>query len=259
MGIGASATNFLPDDRLQMRRSGNPALAASFRSPAFDLVRLQGYWSVNEWGIAEALTVTVNVEAIDLTNSKSYEFLLEVDDNAGFSSPKKVASEVIATAGASPGQFNLALTRVALAGLDSAAKYMRLGMDPAGVAETGQIAFAAVADNGDTVTISDGVNTTVFTFAASGNGATGAAVNVATGATATDSAQNLEAAILANTNLVGVSASGAAATLTITHNYTGGSITKSDADNDYTVTNFSGGQDPSIKFWAYVNSVCDAV
>lgn len=106
--------------------------------------------------------------------------------------------------------------------------------------EAGSIAFTNVADNGDTVTIYDGQNTTVFTFAATGNGATGAAVNVATGATATDSATNLRAAINANTN-INCTGSGAGTTVNIDNEVPfAGSITKSDADNDYTVTNFSG-------------------
>lgn len=107
----------------------------------------------------------------------------------------------------------------------------------AGVKETGSIAFAAVADlTGDSVTINDGVNAPVtFTF---GDG-TGGTVN--RGATATDSAQNLKTAILAAALNVDVTGAGATITI-INNNYTGGSISKVDADNDYTVTQFSGGQ-----------------
>jgi hypothetical protein len=106
--------------------------------------------------------------------------------------------------------------------------------------ESGQIVFSAVADNGDTVTIYDGQNTTVFTFAATGNGATGAAVDVATGASATDSGNNLRTAINNNTN-INVTAGGATTTVSIDNEVPfAGSITKSDADNDYAVTNFSG-------------------
>lgn len=116
--------------------------------------------------------------------------------------------------------------------------------------ETGSIVFSAVADVGDTVTIFDGRNTTVFTFAATGNGATGAAVNVATGASATDSGNNLRTAINNNTN-INVTAGGATTTVSVTNdNYIRGSITKSDADNDYTVTQFTGGSDPTIKLIA---------
>jgi hypothetical protein len=112
------------------------------------------------------------------------------------------------------------------------------------VREQGQIAFSSVAENGDTVTVDDGTGTAVFTFAAAGNGLVGAAVNVATGATATDSAQNLRAAMNANTT-INVSVTGGAGTITIVNeaNYFGGAITKSDADNDYTVTDFTGGDD----------------
>lgn len=110
-----------------------------------------------------------------------------------------------------------------------------------GTKEAGSVVFASVANAGDTVTISDGTNTTVFTFQAAGNGATGAAVDVAVGASATDSATNLRAAIAANLN-VNVTAGGATTTVSVTNdNYTGGSITKSDADNDYAVTQFAGG------------------
>lgn len=107
----------------------------------------------------------------------------------------------------------------------------------AGVKETGQIAFAAVADlTGDTVTVNDGVAApVVFTF---GDG-TGGTVN--RGATATDSAQNLKTAILAAALNVDVTGAGATITI-INNNYTGGSISKVDADNDYTITDFSGGQ-----------------
>lgn len=119
--------------------------------------------------------------------------------------------------------------------------YGSLGVSPTSLTlETGQIVFSAVADAGDTVTIYDGQNTTVFTFAATGNGATGAAVDVAHGASATDSGNNLRTAINNNTN-IDVTAAGATTTVSLTNNVPfAGSITKSDADNDYAVTNFSG-------------------
>lgn len=106
--------------------------------------------------------------------------------------------------------------------------------------ETGQIVFSAVADIGDTVTIYDGQKTTVFTFATSGDSGTGAAVQVARGASATDSGNNLRTAINANTN-INVTAGGATTTVSLTNKVPfAGSITKSDADNDYAVTDFSG-------------------
>lgn len=110
-----------------------------------------------------------------------------------------------------------------------------------GIKEAGSIVFAAVADEDDTVTVSDGVNSTVFTFKAAGDSATGAAVEVAVGANATASATNLRAAIAANLN-INVTAGGTGTTVAVTNdNYTGGSITKDDADDDYAVTDFSGG------------------
>lgn len=116
--------------------------------------------------------------------------------------------------------------------------------------ETGSIVFSAVADIGDTVTIFDGRNTTVFTFAATGNGLTGSAVNVATGSTATDSANNLRTAIN-NNAYINVTGGGSTTTVSVTNdNYIGGSITKSDADNDYAVTDFTGGSDPVMRLIA---------
>jgi hypothetical protein len=116
----------------------------------------------------------------------------------------------------------------------------------AAVYESGSIVFSSVADNGDTVTIDDGVAAapTVFTFAASGDAAVGAAVDVATGASAEDSATNLRAAIAANTN-INVTAGGATTTVSVTNAATpyGGAITKSDGDDDYAVTDFTGGDD----------------
>ena len=111
-----------------------------------------------------------------------------------------------------------------------------------GTKESGSIVFAAVADiTTDSVTIFDGINTTVFNFVTTGDGATGATVTVSIGASATDSATNLRAAINANLN-INVTAGGATTTVSVVNdNYTGGSITKVDADNDYVVTNFSGG------------------
>jgi hypothetical protein len=116
-----------------------------------------------------------------------------------------------------------------------------LGVSPTALTlETGPIVFSQVADVNDTVTIYDGQNTTVFTFVASGNGAVGAAVDVTRGASATDSGNNLRTAINNNTN-INVTAAGATTTVSLTNNVPfAGSITKSDADNDYVVTNFSG-------------------
>ena len=117
--------------------------------------------------------------------------------------------------------------------------------DIAGVEETGSILFNAVADVADTVTISDGVGTTVFTFQVAGNGATGAAVNVAHGADANASATNLFNAINANLNIAITATNGTPGTVDLSNDlFVGGSIAKSDVDNDYTVTNFTGGTAP---------------
>lgn len=108
-----------------------------------------------------------------------------------------------------------------------------------GVKEEGTIEFNAVADAADELTLDDGDNAPVtFTF---GDG-TGGTVN--RGATATASAIALEAAIQVevdaeNLNLE-VSRSGTTVTVR-NKNFVGGQITKDDADDDYTVTDFSGG------------------
>lgn len=112
------------------------------------------------------------------------------------------------------------------------------------VSETGSVVFSSVADTNDTVTVNDGTASSVFTFAVAGDAGVGAAVNVAKGVTATDSATNLRAAINANTHIA-VEAGGATTTVSLTNlrNWFGGAITKSDGDNDYAVTNFTGGSD----------------
>ncbi len=115
----------------------------------------------------------------------------------------------------------------------------------------GTIAFTSVADAGDTVTVNDGATSVTFTYVASG----GAGTNVNVGTTATDSATNLAAAIAVSSvaNTVYVYRNGA--TLTLVHQLTstvGSTITKSDADNDYTITDFASdtaGADFGITFY----------
>ena len=108
--------------------------------------------------------------------------------------------------------------------------------------EAGSIVFSSVADVDDTVTISDGVNTVVFTFKAAGDGATGAAVQVAHGASAAASATNLFNAINNNALLQVTATNGTPGTVDVVNDlYVDGEITKSDGDNDYAVTDFSGG------------------
>lgn len=259
MPLGASRTNFLPDSKLLVRNSGQVALATTFHGPALDLTRLVGYWNVDDLGTARLLQFAVNIEALSVAGGQSYEFLLEIDDNSAFSSATKVASQVISTVAADavlPLYFDLNLERQYLLSVDHTASFVRLSMVPtgSGVAETGSFAFSAVAAADDSVTVNDGTSTVTFNFGVAGDGATGATVTVAFGATATDSAQNLKNAINANLLLVGVSASGAAATITVSHNYTGGALAKVDADNEITVVAFSGGSvaAASIKFWSFI-------
>ncbi len=117
-------------------------------------------------------------------------------------------------------------------------------------AHNGKIAFTSVADVGDTVTVNDGATSTTYTFVASG----GSGTNVNTGATATDSATNLAAAIAATYgSALYVYRNGT--TVNLIHRLSsvaGTSITKSDADNDYTITNFasdSSSQNYAVSFY----------
>lgn len=249
-GLGASVTNFLPDSRLMVRNSGQAALISSnFVGASFDLARLASYWSTDIVAAARQILVAIKIESI-VTGGPTYTFTLEVDDNAAFTSPTVVSSLVVSE---TDQPFHLAFTRSSALFADHTIGFLRMKCTASGVSETGSVVFSgAVADNGDTVTISDGVNSTVFTFAASGDAGTGAAVAVATGATPTNSATNLRAAINANLHLVGVTAGGATTTVSVTHAGVGGAITKSDVDNDYIVTNFSGGILSSIAFWAFI-------
>lgn len=251
MATIASFTKFLPDDRLKLRAT-NLGAVTSFTSAAFDLGRLTAYWTKNEWGIAASLAVLIGIQAISMAQGQVYTFALQVDSSAAFGSPTTVASQIISlTAAGAAAQFVMELTREALVNMDATATHMRLVVTSAGVAEVGSIAFSSVANDADTVIINDGVHTAVtFTF---GDGTGG---TVDKGSTATNSAQNLKTAIAAKVTaeLLAVSATGAAATLTLTNNAanTGGSITKSDVDNDYTITQFAAGGDASITFWSYI-------
>lgn len=118
-------------------------------------------------------------------------------------------------------------------------------------AHNGKIAFSSVADAGDDVTVNDGATSVTFTFVASG----GAGTNVNVGSTATDSATNLAAAIAASSlgSTIYVYRSGT--TISLVHRLSsvaGTNITKTDADNDYTITNFasdSSSQNYAVSFY----------
>lgn len=100
--------------------------------------------------------------------------------------------------------------------------------------ETATVTFDLPADNGDTITIDDGTSAPVtFTFGGGGG-------QVAPGAVAADSATNLKAAIDASALSSTVSVSRATNVLTIVNLLPagGGSVTKSDADNDFTIVDF---------------------
>lgn len=109
--------------------------------------------------------------------------------------------------------------------------------------EIGTIAFSSVADTGDTVTIDDGTSAPVtFTFGGGGG-------QVVPGASAQDSAINLEAAINASALNTTIRVVRSTSTLTIWNLLParGGALTKSDADNDYTITAFA--TDGSSENW----------
>lgn len=101
--------------------------------------------------------------------------------------------------------------------------------------ETGTITFAAVADTNDTITIDNGTDTpVVFTFGGGGG-------QVSPGSTNINSATNLKAAIEASAIASTVSVSQSTNVLTIVNLLPagGGALTKSDADNDYTIVDFT--------------------
>lgn len=103
--------------------------------------------------------------------------------------------------------------------------------------EGGQISFADVADAADTVVCNDGTHgATTFTWGAGGS-------NPATGATAANSATNLKAAINGiGAGTLSMKAYLSTSTLLLIVNLLvagGGSLTKTDADNDYVITNFT--------------------
>lgn len=102
--------------------------------------------------------------------------------------------------------------------------------------EVGTVTFNAVADTGDTITINDGTNTPVtYTFGGGGGG------QVVPGASATDSAIALKSAIEAGAQDPYLYVERSSNVLKIWNLVLagGGAITKSDADNDYTIVNFA--------------------
>jgi hypothetical protein len=101
--------------------------------------------------------------------------------------------------------------------------------------QQGTISFSVVADTGDTVTINNGTDAAVvFTFGGGGG-------QVPPGGSATDSATGLKTAIEASAIGYSLTVTITGSVLTILNKLQarGGSITKSDADNDYVVADFS--------------------
>lgn len=101
--------------------------------------------------------------------------------------------------------------------------------------EIGTIVFNAVADTNDTITVDNGTDSpVVFTFGGGGG-------QVAPGATATDSASAFQLALQASAIASSVFVERTGTTVRITNLLParGGSLAKSDADNDYTITDFN--------------------
>lgn len=114
--------------------------------------------------------------------------------------------------------------------------------------ETATVSFDLPADTGDTITIDDGTSTPVtFTFGGGGG-------QVPPGATAVDSATNLKSAIEGSTLSSTLAVSRSTSVLTIVNLLPagGGAVTKSDADNDFTVVDFisdTTAQDLAVTFY----------
>lgn len=109
--------------------------------------------------------------------------------------------------------------------------------------EVGTVTFTTFADTGDTITIDSGLNSETFTFG-------GGAGQVIPGASGADTAIALQAAIEASSldpDLV-VTRSTNVLTIWNLNVAGGGAITKSDADNDYTVVDFA--TEASSENWA---------
>jgi hypothetical protein len=101
--------------------------------------------------------------------------------------------------------------------------------------EVGTITFNAVADTNDTITLNDGTNTPVtYTFG-------GGVGQVVPGASASDSALAFKDAVEAGAQDPYFFIERSTNVLTVWNLLTagGGAITKSDADNDYTIVNFA--------------------
>lgn len=107
--------------------------------------------------------------------------------------------------------------------------------------QTGSILFNAQVDDADIIVINDGFLTLRFEFE-SGGGVTAGNIAVTIGGSQDLSAQALRDAIMASKLNVEARFDAGTDTISLLNwNGTGGSITKTDADNDMTVTNFSGG------------------
>lgn len=115
--------------------------------------------------------------------------------------------------------------------------------------EVGKVVFNTVADVGDTITIDDGGGGTTFTYVASG--ASGLQVNV--GATATDSCSNLESVVNAQSMNLDLYRDVADLYLVNTDFAGGGAITKSDANNSYTITDFAIDVDNDINYTEFAS------
>lgn len=144
-----------------------------------------------------------------------------------------VAPTIVGRGTTAPKRVDVAVRSSATTAFTSAIRDLEI-FPPA----TGTVVFSSTADAGDIVTVNDGINTAVaFTFGGGGG-------QVSPGASATNSATNLAAAIN-NARLAGtlnVLATSSTGTVTLTNlNLVGGSIveTADVVSNNMTVTTFS--------------------
>lgn len=142
--------------------------------------------------------------------------------------------------GASAGATRTSLVEVINAQFSQESLRVRAAPDSAGSAETGSIAFSAVATADDAVSVDDGSNGPItFTFGTDPG-------EISTGASATASAENLANAI--NASALNVTAVATTGTIALTNgNYVGGAITEVEDDGSViTVVNFAGGASPDM-------------
>ena len=136
----ASIANFLPDEALAFRSIGSAAVTATTASTPMDLQKLQAYWSTDEWGIADKLTVVIQVndvffgEYVGAEIPETYTLSLQVDALSSFASPTTVASIAITADDLVGSYIELAIDPADMREFDATANYVRLVATLAGEA-----------------------------------------------------------------------------------------------------------------------------